>query len=65
MPTSRLVGQGHRDGAKPFFVNSASGLRQSSTKLLVSTSEVFKLSRNNAALFNMAEDELLNILFPP
>ena len=40
MPKSRLVGQGHRDRAKPFIVHSASDLRQSSTRLLVSSSAV-------------------------
>eukprot|EP00170_Pyropia_yezoensis_P002393 contig_10047_g2397 len=85
MPKSRLVGQGHRDRAEPFIVHSASALRQSSTRLLVSTSSVLgirlflhdvdqaylqskdkltrdiylKLSREDAALFNLAEDEFL------
>lgn len=40
MPKSRLVGQGHKDKANPFIVHSASALRQSSTRLLVSTSAV-------------------------
>eukprot|EP00168_Porphyra_purpurea_P021298 TRINITY_DN9417_c0_g1_i1.p1 TRINITY_DN9417_c0_g1~~TRINITY_DN9417_c0_g1_i1.p1 ORF type:complete len:134 (-),score=11.02 TRINITY_DN9417_c0_g1_i1:46-447(-) len=44
MYKSRLVGQGHRDKAKPFIVHSVSSLRQSSTRVLVSTSAVRGLS---------------------
>lgn len=43
MPKSRLVGQGHKDISKPFIVHNVSALRQSSTRLLVSTSAVLRI----------------------
>lgn len=39
-PKARFVAQGHNDKAKPFVVHNLATLRQRSTRLLVSTSEV-------------------------
>ena len=65
-PKARYVAQGHKDREKPFIVHSIPTLRQSSTKILVSTAAVrgFRIfSHDVKQEYLQSKDKMTRILY--